>query len=313
MKNVGVNQMKAYLRLVMQMESDYYASRLLVAKINNRIKTLNNQNYYDINNYLEDTLETNKKISIFKMIPWWVYIYMLLTIPTLLNGRRQIKEGQFTEKEFWTAFAVYAGLFIFFIILALIKKIVRKKDQKILNRAYKNEFENSKQLQAKNSLILKSYNIQSTEANRAKNIAYNNLKRAYAENILPPQYRNFAAAATMYQWLEYGICTQIYGHGGLFDRYDYELKFGRIIGTLDNINNKLNIIAENQQMLYDEIQDSKSIAQKAFDSIKNIEKSNQEILKSARATETSTAITAMESRYQTRMQQYIYYQNKYNY
>ena len=305
MQNISTSQMKYYLKLVMQAEADLYSSKLFVSKIGGRINQLESQAYYTINEYLEDTLETNKKISIFKAIPWWVYVYFAFTIPSLGIAYSQSKE------LFFAALFVYSALLIFVVLIYLSKKRKRKKNQKILNKAYRKTFEDSKAKKEYNNLIIANYNVQLNEARRAKGIASNNLSRIYSENILPPAYRNMAAAATMYQWLEYGICTQIYGHGGLFDRYDNELKYGRIIGTLDDINSKLDEVISNQKTLVEQLEYSNSLAEKTYQSVQNIESSNEKILKSSRNIEKNTSIIAMESRYQTRMQEYSYYRSLY--
>ena len=99
----------------------------------------------------------------------------------------------------------------------------------------------------------------------------------------------------MYQWLQYGICTEIYGHGGLFDRYDYELKFNRIIGTLDEINSKLDSVIENQRMLYDEIQRGNQIAEKTYQSVRNIENNTDRMSKDIKQIKINSNITAMNT------------------
>lgn len=305
MNNISIAQMKAYLKLVMQMETDLYSSKLLVSKISSRIDTLKNQPYYTIDDYVEDTLETNKRINILKQIPWWVYLYFIFTIPSLGIAYTQSKT------LFVAAFFVYLALFALLVIICLAKKRRRKKNQAILNAAYRKTFDDSKVKKEYNDLIIANYNVQLNEALNANSIAKNNLIRIYSENILPPAYRNFVAATTMYQWLEYGICTKIYGHGGLLDRYDSELKYGKIIGSLDEINSKLDDVVSNQSMLLDKIEYSNQIAEKTYQSVQNIEASNEKSLKNTANIEKNTNIIAMETRYQTRMQQYSYYQNLY--
>ncbi len=305
MNGISTSQMKMYLKLVMQMESDLYSSKLVVSKIQGRINQLQNQPYYTITEYFGDTLETNKKVNIFKMIPWWVYLYFAFTIPSLGIAYSQ------SITLFFAALFIYSALLVLVAVICIASKKRRKKNQAILNAAYRKTFEDSEIKREHNNLIIANYNVQLTEAKKANNLAYNNLVKVYNENILPPAYRNMVAAATMYQWLQYGICTQIYGHGGLFDKYDNELKYGRIIGRLDEINSKLDEVVSNQKTLIDQIEYSNQIAEKTYQSVQNIESTNEQILKTNKNIERNTEITAMQSRYQTRMQEYAHYQRMY--
>ena len=82
------------------------------------------------------------------------------------------------------------------------------------------------------------------------------LNEIYALNLLPSKYRSLSAVATLYEYLETGRCTVIQGHGGIYDTYEYDLKLGIIVSKLDEIIDRLDLIAENQRLLYAEMKEA---------------------------------------------------------
>lgn len=75
----------------------------------------------------------------------------------------------------------------------------------------------------------------------------------YAMDVLPEKYRSLNAVATLYEYLENGICTTVMGHGGIYDTYEYHLRLGDILAKLDDILKKLDSIANIQSFLYQEV------------------------------------------------------------
>ena len=77
----------------------------------------------------------------------------------------------------------------------------------------------------------------------------------YGEDILPMKYRNIVSVASLYQFLVNGICTQVKGHGGIYDTYEYHLKLKEIIDNLSEIRKDLRSIRNNQEFLHDKLCD----------------------------------------------------------
>lgn len=115
----------------------------------------------------------------------------------------------------------------------------------------------------------------------------------------------------MYQWLKDGRCTEIYGHGGLFDTYEYELRIGQIVSNLQSINNKLDLVIDNQYVLYDEIKRGNEIAENTYQSVKRIESNSDALVKNSEHIKKNTDIIAMNSQYQSRLMEYNYYRSLY--
>ncbi len=84
-----------------------------------------------------------------------------------------------------------------------------------------------------------------TEFNKAKNT----LNQIYSYGLIPERYQGLVQTATIYGYLYNGICTNICGHGGVYERYEDDLQRSVIIGQLDSISKKLDIVIKNQQEL----------------------------------------------------------------
>lgn len=103
-----------------------------------------------------------------------------------------------------------------------------------------------KQSYLENSINQISYHLD--ESRKIRNMIY-------SEGVLPVRYRNIVSVASLYQFLENGICTQVKGHGGIYDTYEYHLKLKEIIDNLVEIRRDLRRIQANQEFLYDKLCD----------------------------------------------------------
>lgn len=309
-----INQMRDYLKIATAMESDVYTSKKLVNKLSSRINTLNSTNYYTEQNYLMDSIKTtsveNRKSHLSKGVKVFIIMCVISCVIAVLFLSLFV-----SSKELLKNILLYGVSFgMWAVIIGVIVRIKKKNAKSEANnnqRINEHKLQESKILKQKNDLIIDDYTVQLQEARRQLDVSLNNLNKLYSENLLPASYRNFVAVATMYQWLQYGICTEIYGHGGLFDRYDYELKFNRIIGTLDEINSKLDSVIENQRMLYDEIQRGNQIAEKTYQSVRNIENNTDRMSKDIKQIKINSNITAMNTARTATMNEYMYYRSLY--
>ena len=99
-------------------------------------------------------------------------------------------------------------------------------------------------------------NINVSDVEKALNDARATLDRIYSLDVLPVKYRSINAVATLYEYLENGVCTTVQGHGGIYDTYEYHIQIGRIIAKLDVIISKLDQIQQSQTLLYETITES---------------------------------------------------------
>ena len=309
-----INQMRDYLKIATAMESDVYTSKKLVNKLSERINTLNSTNYYTEQNYLMESIKTTsvekRKSHLSKVVKVFIIMCVISCVIAVLFLSLFVSSKELLKNIF--LYGVSFGMWAVIIgVIVIIKKKNAKSEANNNRRINEHKLQESKNLKQKNDLIIDDYTVQLQEARRQLDVSLNNLNKLYSENLLPASYRNFVAVATMYQWLQYGICTEIYGHGGLFDRYDYELKFNRIIGTLDEINSKLDSVIENQRMLYDEIQRGNQIAEKTYQSVRNIENNTDRMSKDIKQIKINSNITAMNTARTATMNEYMYYRSLY--
>ncbi len=310
----SVKQMRDYLRLATIMESDLYSSKQLVNKLSGRINALSSTAYYTEQNYLQDSIKNMSYQKKKKHLPLGVRVFIVFCVLSCIIAFAAVastsSRGETIKNVvlYGVSFGMWAV--IIGVVLFIRRKLAKEKvDENQLTNQLK--LKNSNELKIRNDLIIADYNVQLNEAKKQVNIAQQNLNKLYSENILPAQYRNMIAVATMYQWLCSGRCTEIYGHGGLFDTYEYDKKMGVIISTLGEINDKLDTVISNQNELYNEVVRGNEIAEKTYQSVRNIEHNTDKIARDVSHIKVNSNITAMNTARSARMNEYMYYRSLY--
>ena len=311
---VSVNQMAEHLQIATSMESELYTHRQLYNKIKQRVDKLNSTKYFTDTDHLQYEImsEANayKKKHLSKGVKIFIILCILSCPIALLTLSSSLSSTEMLQQV--SGWILSFGLW--FVIIVVILVIKRKNANAKLKEDRQNidrRLDNSNKLKQKNELIIKDYNVQLNAIAKSYNRIHQDLINLYSENILPEKYRNFPAVATMYQWLDIGICTKLYGHGGLYDRYENYLMQNQIISRLDDINSKLDLVIENQRCLYDEVKRGNEIAEKTYRSVTNIENNTDKMARDIRDIRTNTSITAMNSEHQLRLQQYAMYRARY--
>ena len=96
------------------------------------------------------------------------------------------------------------------------------------------------------------------------------LNYIYSVNIIHPKYRGLIPVSSFYEYFTTGICEQLGGADGAYNKYDIESRLDKIITQLDIVISKLDQIKSNQFMLYSAIKDVQNSNQKLYDSIENM-------------------------------------------
>lgn len=125
----------------------------------------------------------------------------------------------------------------------------------------------------------------------------NVLEKLYSLNIIYPKYRGLVPICSIYDYLCSGKCYALEGHEGAYNLYDYELYQKQIITQLDKINQKLDIVIQNQYSLYTAITENNNMLQKLN---KNISCNGRKLNEIALNTEMNTywnSITAKNTTY----------------
>lgn len=336
---VSTQKMQEYLKIAVKIESQLYALQISKAQILSEIQKLNSTKYYDdmdcalnemtynqgtVKEYIKENyrglFKTLFKLDLFgsKVISILAMLFMLGTLPQMAAIGFALAFVFIPSGSKGSVLAIggVLSLVILAIILRLLELVYkafavsRLKKEFNSNRFHHNKLmTQSEALYNKNSLLLKGFNIQLDAVNKELRETNTLRNQFYAENILPDKYRNFVAVATMYPWLEYGICTEIYGHGGLFDTYETDLRFKIIIGELKDLNTKADIAIQNQRILINEVRRCNEIAGNILTYVKNIDSTQQRIANDVADIKVSSSISAMAASRTAMYAEYQYYKN----
>lgn len=251
-----------------------YINGLLLNNKNNEDNALSEieREQYKINNvdrqYAEYKSSAKKDIrkSVGKIIIILTVVLLLLAVSGFMY-----KIGLSSENS--TLAAIGGGVLAMltmtlfpFIILAVIasaiyKAHVRKNDVK----KYSSQNSSREKVVAHNNIV--SYNsfLDKTRKERSYLLSkkqeitqeYKESKKIldeiYSTDLIPKRYQGLVQTATIYGYLYNGICTNIRGHGGVYERYEDDLTKHEIVNALNMINSKLDIVIKNQNILYEEI------------------------------------------------------------
>ncbi len=82
------------------------------------------------------------------------------------------------------------------------------------------------------------------------------LQKLYSRNIIHPKYQGLIPVCSLYGYFDTGVCTQLEGHEGAYNKYDTESRLDYIICKMDEVLKHLEEIKSNQYQLYSAIQES---------------------------------------------------------
>ncbi len=99
--------------------------------------------------------------------------------------------------------------------------------------------------------------------------------RFYSLNVIEKEYRGFIPILTICQYFKVGKCNSLRGPFGAYVLYDDESYKKLIITKLDQVIDKLDSIAQTQQMLYEAVLDANRISQSIADANMDLLESNQ--------------------------------------
>lgn len=96
------------------------------------------------------------------------------------------------------------------------------------------------------------------------------LNQYYSLDIIYKKYRGLVPVATMYEYFDAGLCTELTGHEGAYLIYERQLQANIIIGKLDQIIDRLDEIIANQRILAEGIQTSNRMIDGMSRSVKSM-------------------------------------------
>lgn len=177
--------------------------------------------------------------------------YIITVVGTYMLLNYFMSSGANLNKALLILHILFVGLEVIGAVIFCINKKAKyqkdyeKKLQHIKNLKKKFEGLSSEQLRlskavadfdesSKKSLSLMSQDI----ARQEKYISsvQNKLSKLYAQNVLHPNYQNWVAAATIYEYLDVGRCFELKGVHGAYNLYERELIAKKILASLSDIN-----------------------------------------------------------------------------
>ena len=82
------------------------------------------------------------------------------------------------------------------------------------------------------------------------------LQTLYEKDVIHKNYRGLIPVCSLYGYFDTGVCTQLEGHEGAYNKYDTESRLDQIIVNMDQVIKHLEEIKEIQWMLYEAIEES---------------------------------------------------------
>ena len=192
---------------------------------------------------------------------------------------------------------VWIGLSVY---LAVIRPIrLKMEDAQAIERQFSADQETEKTIKEKGEKAIYIVQQNRNQLKKAYNVAENNLNKVYAANIIYKKYQTLEACSSILEYLESGRCYALEGPYGAYNKYDDQLAKGKIIGSLDAINLKMDKVIENQQKLYsvakkieNDVTVLKSDIATICNSLQNMEDNLDSIAKTTQITAWSTSVIA---------------------
>lgn len=261
------------------------------------------KNYKKYNDNIKKDVKKYLKI-LFLILGVVSILLICLTVLYALNMKKIFAMLLYVTSPLYIGVAPIIILFIIIRTIYCLHK--RKKDRQILTpencskeklvaanniKSYRSFLEKAKS--EKSHLLSKKQYIL-TEYKKAKNV----LDDIYSKGLIPERYQGLVQTATIYGYLYNGICTNIRGHGGVYERYEDDLQRGIIIGLLENISNKLDVVIKNQKEMIKIL----NYIDSTLTDIKHEIHHSNELLSEIN---TNTAITAAATQQSAAYQEYI--------
>lgn len=299
-----------YLQTIVNLEKAKYEQECILSKINNGIRKYSNPPLTQ----LKETKVPPKNDAHLTSVLLGVGATILLIIALWFIGGTDGDDGLldliFNSIPVLIARVVVIGLYIF-VIVSLVK--MASEDSDINDRLHK-EYDDAllfnRKAEESNNKIKKQYNDILSKYKKDRSIFESNLnsisntlKKYYSLNILHQKYWGFVPVSSILEYFQTGVCTQLEGHEGAYNKYDQEKLLKEIKSGIEDILTNVEQIKNTQRLLYNAILDSNRNVNNLMNRIlssneKIVEAVNQQgqtISGHLSAIEYSNSITAMNT------------------
>lgn len=267
-----------YIEKIYELETSLYSQKKIRQNMLDKIYNIQTMEYQKYNNTSVD--------GVVERIANAFFASLIFLIPGYIFGFLIFFTTHFTTYTNYTVSKILMKSFsydwkitiIFFMVILVVQiKSYLEDSKKIKNNISYNEkikkYNNYVDYNKKE--ILPIYNTQLREINELYSNTENVLKNYYSKNIVYEKYQNLIAISSFYEYLKSGICSELGGHEGCYNKFDTEIRLNMIIGKLDQVIDKLDQIEENQRMLYEAIQTANNQSKRIGNQMDQLIKENR--------------------------------------
>lgn len=256
-KSLSKTDMIEFLSHALELEGNVYTANQMIGQLQSYANSLGKHNEYvsEVMTYpATGVIDLGKEII--KMIASALGIWFTGVCIIILS---QMVISDFlleTPIIIFTLVILLGCIAYVFFLIREENKIIRNHNIFCNNRMEDQNKRNALELEQKKMLELKisMLNTSLNHTNELLNKLYNR------ENVyIYPKYRNVVAIAQILEYYESGRRDCLEGVNGAYDLFETELRQNIIINNLSQIQNELNVIQQNQRVLFNELQSTNDL------------------------------------------------------
>ena len=287
---MGVERLKEYLSIVVDMEQSIYLQKTLHTNIAQEIERLKTPKR--IEDPVKPTLLTRpvcpknpprgKRHSVFGIIAGCIGLFFVVglgstIVLTICANIFNVPPSEFS----WMACSALLVSIIWAVYCVMSNRSETKKYWAKKNEDDTEYLENMQEYLRQSQLEMEQYQEMVEEIQRLRQqdkierqlktiflkkqkeeieyglaISEKHLQTIYEKGIIFPKYRNLVMVCSLYEYICAGRCTELEGHEGAYNILEIEIRLDRIIVQLDEVIKKLEQIMLNQYTLYSAVQEA---------------------------------------------------------
>lgn len=239
---MDANDLKEYLKMVLDVEKDRYLQQQILQKLQSNAMALTKPTCREIQ---EPEAETMGAIG-----------YMGVILGAVLGGLLGGAIGYFMNST--VVFALITGsigLVIAYCVVQRQNKVEYEKELHNYQKAVQDEKDHLRieleRFDEVHSYVVREIRTVSNNIERTSHF----LQSLYDADVIFPKYRNFVMVASLYEYFCSGRCSTLEGRDGAYNLLEKEIRMERIISQLDQVICRLDLIRENQYMIYSAVQE----------------------------------------------------------
>ncbi|MBP3793614.1 MAG: hypothetical protein ILA24_06205 [Ruminococcus sp.] len=252
-----------YLQSIVELEKAKYEQECIISKLDSGIRKYSNPPLTQLKETKVPSKNDAPLTSFLLGVGATVLLILALWFIGGTDGDKGILDTVFNSIPVLIARLVVIFLYISAII-ALVKMAAEGTEiNESLHKEYEEALVYNRKAEDSNNRIKKQYNDILSKYKKDRTLFNNDLFRTrnalekyYSLNIIHPKYWGFVPIASILEYFQTGVCTELEGHEGAYNKYDQEMLLKAILGKLDDVLANLEQIKNNQRLLYNAIMDS---------------------------------------------------------